>query len=115
MMTLTRSTGLLAAAIAAAVLIATPASARPWHRHHGWHGGGAGAAIGFATGALIGGALASRPYYGNGPYAYGGGPYVVDDGYAAGGDVQYCMQRFRSYNPSTGTYRGFDGLDHPCP
>lgn len=26
----------------------------------------------------------------------------------------YCDQRYRSFNPSTGTYRGFDGLDHFC-
>ena len=29
--------------------------------------------------------------------------------------VEYCMRRFRSYNPETGTYIGFDGLEHPCP
>jgi hypothetical protein len=26
-----------------------------------------------------------------------------------GGDVAYCMQRFRSYDPDSGTYLGFDG------
>nr|WP_272904170.1 BA14K family protein [Xanthobacter agilis] len=25
------------------------------------------------------------------------------------------MQRYRSYNPRTGTYTGYDGLQHPCP
>jgi len=25
-----------------------------------------------------------------------------------------CAARFRSYNPATGTYLGFDGLRHPC-
>ncbi|MGB8185593.1 MAG: BA14K family protein [Pseudolabrys sp.] len=25
------------------------------------------------------------------------------------------MQRFRSYDPNSGTYLGFDGLRHPCP
>jgi BA14K-like protein len=29
--------------------------------------------------------------------------------------VAYCMRRFKSYNPSTGTYIGFDGQAHPCP
>ncbi|MDQ0505665.1 BA14K family protein [Xanthobacter agilis] len=29
--------------------------------------------------------------------------------------VAYCMQRYRSYNPRTGTYTGYDGLQHPCP
>ena len=33
-----------------------------------------------------------------------------------GGDaVSYCIRRFRSYNPDTGLYRGFDGRMHPCP
>jgi BA14K-like protein len=25
-----------------------------------------------------------------------------------------CASRFRSYDPATGTYLGFDGLRHPC-
>jgi hypothetical protein len=29
--------------------------------------------------------------------------------------VAYCSQRFRSYDPATGTYLGYDGLRHPCP
>jgi hypothetical protein len=29
--------------------------------------------------------------------------------------VEYCMRRFRSYNPETGYYIGFDGQPHPCP
>jgi len=47
-----------------------------------------------------------------------GGMIAADQArrYGTRGDaVEYCMQRFRSYNPETGTYRGFDGLDHPCP
>lgn len=115
-----RKTGFaLAAAVATALVAVSPASARPWGHHHGgWHRG-AGIGLGFATGALIGSALASRPYYGGpyyGSYAYGGGPYVVDEGYAASdSDTQYCMQRFKSYDPSSGTYLGYDGARHPCP
>ena len=29
--------------------------------------------------------------------------------------VGYCEQRFRSYDPASGTYVGFDGMRHPCP
>jgi BA14K-like protein len=29
--------------------------------------------------------------------------------------VAYCMQRYRSYNPETGLYRGYDGRMYPCP
>jgi len=34
---------------------------------------------------------------------------------AVGGDPAYCQQRFRSYDPSSGTYMGYDGLRHSCP
>lgn len=27
----------------------------------------------------------------------------------------YCASRFRSYDPESGTYLGYDGLRHPCP
>ncbi|WCR55389.1 BA14K family protein [Bartonella clarridgeiae] len=27
---------------------------------------------------------------------------------------QYCKQTYRSFNPNTGTFRGYDGLDHIC-
>jgi hypothetical protein len=38
---------------------------------------------------------------------------VVPDG---GGDsVAYCAQRYKSYDPASGTYLGYDGLRHPCP
>ncbi|MDB5652548.1 MAG: hypothetical protein JWQ94_161 [Tardiphaga sp.] len=103
-----------------------------FHRGGGWGRGG-----GLVAGALIGGALASGAYgyggyggygdsyayYGGGPYAgngyYGGTPY--DDGddvvevAPAGGDVNYCIQTYKSYNVRTGTYLGYDGLRHSCP
>jgi hypothetical protein len=97
-----------------------------WHgggyRHR--HGGG-GFIPGAIAGGIIGGVLASDGYgyYGApGPY-YAPGYY--DDQYyddaAAGapleGDdaVAYCMQTYRSYDPQSGTYLGYDGVRHPCP
>jgi hypothetical protein len=85
--------------------------------------GGVGIGLGLAAGAIIGGAVygAAQPYgyYGDDPgYAYAPG---YDQGYvdvspdAGGGEVAYCQQRFRSYDPASGTYRGVDGLRHPCP
>jgi hypothetical protein len=61
----------------------------------------AAGALGLATGAIIGGALAQQqaqaaPVYGSNTAAY-------------------CAQRYRSYDPASGTYLGFDGLRHPCP
>lgn len=80
-------------------------------------GCGWGIAAGVLGGALLGSAIAnSRPYYYDGPYyapapVYGPGP-----GYYAGGDaVAYCMSRFKSYDPRSGTYLGYDGYRHPCP
>jgi hypothetical protein len=73
------------------------------HYRGGYRGGGYGGGI----------------YFGGGPY-WGGPAYAYDDDYvdapvAAGGDVAYCMRRFKSYDPRSGTYLGFDGLRHPCP
>jgi hypothetical protein len=89
-----------------------------WRHHHRggfWPGVAAGAAIG---------ALGSYAYYG-GPY-YGDSYYYGDDDYYddsasvavvpdGGGDPAYCAQRYRSYDPASGTYLGYDGLRHPCP
>ena len=75
---------------------------------------------GFAIGGAIG--AASGPYYG---YDDGYGPGYADYAYEepgavavgpSGGDAEsYCAQRFRSYDPATGTYLGYDGMRHPCP
>jgi hypothetical protein len=121
---MTTKLSLAAAALVASVTFAAvPAQAQHHHGggHHGGHrGGGFGGALGgFAAGAIIGGALgaASGPYYGYGPdyygYGYAPGPVVIEGG---GGSAEaYCEQRFRSYDPSSGTYLGYDGLRHPCP
>ena len=29
--------------------------------------------------------------------------------------LAYCEQTYRSYDPASGTYLGYDGLRHPCP
>jgi hypothetical protein len=47
------------------------------------------------------------PGYAGGPPGYAGGPPADP--------VASCMQRFRSYDPKTGTYLGNDGQRHPCP
>jgi hypothetical protein len=95
-------------------------------RGRGWGGGwgwGAPVAGGLVAGALIGGALAA-------PYAYGPGPgYYYPQGYYGApapayygapppgddADTEYCMRRFRSYDPQSGTYLGNDGHRHQCP
>ena len=128
------TSGALAAAFGAALAAASPAPAtaqlaRPQaassvaggndlttevQYRRGWRGGyrgryygpGIGLGLGLATGALIGGALAAPYYYAPAPRVYYDAP---DD------SVAYCMQRYRSYDPASGTYLGYDGLRHPCP
>ena len=108
-------------------------------RRRGGFGIGLGVGAAILGGAVIGRALAGPGYYGNG---YSGGSYYgrsyYGDGYYArptyyapapvyaapsrayepgyGDDTAaYCFSRFRSYDPRSGTYLGFDGYRHPCP
>jgi hypothetical protein len=105
---------------AAAPLVANPAMSRSaanietvqyrrWHggpgwRHHwhhrgwrhGYYGNGAAVLGGLAAGAVIGGAIANSQAQARETDAY-------------------CSQRFKSYDPSSGTYLGYDGMRHPCP
>lgn len=83
------------------------------HRHHHHHhrrnnvGGAlaAGAAIG-----IIGGIIASQAQ----PRYYEPAPVYRAPAY--GGDVHaYCFSKFKSYDPESGTYLGYDGYRHPCP
>jgi len=99
-------------------------------------GGGRGAAIGAGIGAATGAIIAAEGQRRRGGYYYWrNGCYVQQPGVGwvrvssdycgpvdyqpapavAGDPVAYCMQRFRSYDPASGTYLGFDGLRHPCP
>jgi hypothetical protein len=68
--------------------------------------------------------------YGPGPDAYAPDGYAADGyapaGYDQGGPsaygpaqgssdwIAYCSQRYRSFNPQTGMFTGYDGLQHPC-
>ncbi|MDH2381097.1 BA14K family protein [Bradyrhizobium sp. CER78] len=66
-----------------------------YHHHH--HGGGNGAAVigGLAAGAIIGGAIAASQ--------------------AKANNDAYCSQRFRSYDPASGTYIASGGVRRSCP
>lgn len=119
----------VALAIGAAAASSASADDR-WH-HRGSDGWAFGAA-GLATGLVVGSALASEPAYYDGPVYY-------DDDYAAppppryyvaprqyipvvaGGEqpwspgwVQYCMNRYRTFDDRTGTFVGNDGARHFC-
>jgi hypothetical protein len=109
--------------------IVAPPSARyagsgNWAGRGNWQGGyrrhrGGGFWPGVAVGAAIG---SSYGYYGSDYYD----PSYYDDSYGyyddstvavapEGGDASYCAQRYRSYDPASGTYLGYDGQRHPCP
>jgi hypothetical protein len=56
------------------------------------------------------------PAPGNYNYGYSYSPGYNSYGYSPGQrDAAYCTQRYRSYDPSSGTYLGYDGIRHPCP
>jgi hypothetical protein len=58
----------------------------------------------------------SAPSYSNSDYSSPGSAYAYSPGYStAGNSSSYCQQRFRSYDPASGTYLGYDGKRHPCP
>jgi len=75
------------------------------HGYRGYRNGGAVAAGvigGLALGAAIAGAAAPPPV------AYA-------PAYGGGGDwLAYCSSKYRSFNPATGLYLGYDGQYHPC-
>lgn len=93
---------------------------RRWAGNHwrGRRGYGYGFAGGLALGALGSSYYYGDPYYDD-SYAYAPDAYVGDDQYAvapAGDDATgYCVQRFKSYDPASGTYLGYDGQRHACP
>jgi len=105
-------------------------------------GGGRGAAIGAILGGTTGAVIAAEGqrrgdyyYHDRGCYAprpdgsyvvvhpsYCGGPppapvpvYAPPPRMIPGDAVAYCMQRYRSYDPRSGTFMGYDGIRRPCP
>jgi hypothetical protein len=87
------------------------------HRHHRGHWGGG---WGWGAAALGAGLLLGAPYVAG---AYDDGDYD-DDGYASysyrgryasDGGVARCEATFRSFDPASGTYMGYDGVRRMCP
>ena len=85
------------------------------YRNHYRGGGGfwPGVAVGVGVGSTYG-------YYGSPSYYDDSYGYYDDSAVAAAPPsdddaVAYCTQRYRSYDPASGTYLGNDGLRHPCP
>lgn len=94
---------------------------------------GAGIAAGIATGLILGGIIGSQQnyyggYYGGPPPVYYGPQIFYPPGYYGpvygpayrpsygrpSGWLAYCASRYRSFDPVSGTYRGYDGRRHVC-
>jgi hypothetical protein len=127
-------TAVLATAVAATTLATIPAANADhrWRRHSSGDAVAAGV-IGLAAGALIGGALAQpryrEPVYYD-DYYYEPRPVrryeYVRPAYRERvyirGSVEpwsrewyrYCSSRYRSFDPNTGTFVGYDGREHFC-
>ncbi|OAP34911.1 BA14K family protein [Sinorhizobium americanum] len=115
---------------AAAMVVPTFGTAQAGDHDDAWAAG----AVGLVTGTLIGGAIASQPRYYHEPTyidpepeyyeprpVYRARPVyrqVVVDSY----DLEpwtpawyrYCSQRYRSFDPESGTFVGYDGRSHFC-
>lgn len=128
----------LSAAVAATTLAALPdAQAGERWRHHRHHDNGdlvAAGVLGLAVGALAAGAATAAPRYYEPRYYEPDYVYVEPrysyrrvrparvyvDGYAGALEpwtpewYRYCENRYRSFNPRSGTFTGYDGVQHFC-
>ena len=116
------------ASILAAGLILSACGTTPGDRavSGGLLGAGTGALIGGAagsagTGALIGGLGGAAIGAATDPRDFNLGPppwrtargYRVER-YASDDWLNYCSRRYRSFDPASGTYLGYDGYRHYC-
>ncbi len=131
-------TGLLAAAVVGAFTLTLAVPAEAGRGGKGWSGGGpryvqnnyyggrgynrgyssgntvAAGLIGFGVGAIVGSALTPREVYVAPPPP----PPVYRVGYSptpwSPDWYSYCYSRYRSFNPNTGTFIGYDGYERFC-
>ena len=100
--------------VAVLLLLGVSVATADAQQRRGWRGGGpspryynhgprynGGDAIGGFVGGILGGVIGGVVS----PFQQPGPVYVNP----------YCQQRFRSYDPYTASYLGFDGFRHPCP
>jgi hypothetical protein len=60
---------------------------------------------------VVGGAVGTAGAVATAPFrAFGN-----NDSYAMARGDNYCAQRYRSYDPASGSFMGYDGRRHPCP
>lgn len=128
-------TAVISATLAATVLVsAGTASADGWRRHRNGDGDAIAAGVaGLAIGAIIGGALSEPrshrryiddyPVYDEPVPVYRRTRVIVQEPvYVEPMQLRpwsrswynYCSQRYRSFDPQSGTYVGYDGEEHFC-
>ena len=88
----------------------------------GWYYDGRDDNRDFPTNGVFPGDFAADPGYawigaaglfGSNPW-HSATPYPSQGLIASAPDQAYCHHRYRSYDPSSGTYLGRDGVRHPC-
>ena len=107
------------ALVMGATAFAGTAEAGHRHRHHG--DALAAGIFGFAAGAILSSAFAPRYYYQPAPvYAappviYGPTPayYAAPEPWTSDW-YAYCSSRYRSFDPQSGYFLGYDGVYHFC-
>ena len=118
---------------AAAIVLPTFGTAQATHRRESHSDAWAAGAAGLVAGTLIGGAIASQPRYSEPTYidpepeyyeprpVYRARPVyrpVVVETYGVEPWTpewyRYCSQRYRSFDPDSGTFVGYEGMRHFC-
>lgn len=107
-----RSFSLAAAAVAGALVLT---SAAPNAAQAGNGSAAAAGIIGFAAGAMVGAAASQPQYYYQAPQPYYGPQpvYYVPEPWSPAW-YSYCSAKYRSFDPASGTFLGYDGRRHFC-
>lgn len=83
---------------------------RRGYRHGRRYSPGIGLGLGFGLGLALPHLMAPRAYAYSAPSPYASG--ALTPGSAAW--VQYCSQKYNSFDPRSGTYLSYSGVRRPC-